>query len=147
MNSPLIPFLSAWSPPFLWGLAILVSSGNLGSAQNTQVILRWLLSLVPALIGHLDTIHLALRKLGHMVAYGVLFLLWFRAFGFHRPRPFRSLGYALACTLLVAVLDEGHQALVGTRHGSLRDVGWDLAGAGLAGFFALAFWKPKTPRG
>ncbi len=79
-----------------------------------------------------------------MVAYGVLFFLWFRAYYFYRPRRFRCLWFALACTLLVAAMDEGRQALVGTRSGSLLDVGWDLAGAGFAGSVILAFWKPKA---
>jgi VanZ family protein len=50
---------------------------------------------------------------------------------------------ALTFTLLVALIDEGHQAMVGSRHGCLADIGWDLAGAGFAGFVILAFRKPK----
>ncbi len=144
MNSSRLTLqLVSWFPPLLWGLAILVFSGDLGSSQNTLSILQWLVSWIPDLSsGQVAAIHGALRKLGHMLAYGVLLFFWFRAFQIQWPghRPF-CLVLAMLCTLLVAVLDEGHQAMVGTRRGSLYDVGWDLAGASLSTFFILTFRK------
>jgi VanZ family protein len=147
MNSSRLTWhVASWSPPLLWGLVILAFSGDLGSSQNTLSIIRWLLSWIPDLSpGQVAAIHGALRKLGHMLAYGVLLFFWFRAFQIHWPgrRPL-CLVLAMLCTLLVAGMDEGHQAMVGTRRGSFYDVGWDLAGASLSTFFILAFWKPKA---
>jgi VanZ family protein len=37
----------------------------------------------------------------------------------------------------VALADEGHQSMVATRSGALRDVGLDMASALLAAFFAF----------
>jgi hypothetical protein len=34
--------------------------------------------------------------------------------------------------------------VVGTRRGSLLDLGWDLAGAGLSALLILAWRRPKT---
>ena len=90
-------------------------------------------------------IHNGLRKLGHMLAYGVLTFLWFRSFQLHWPERRRlCLFLAVLSSLVVALMDEGHQAMVGTRTGSVMDIGWDMAGAGLTGYFLLAFGKSTT---
>jgi VanZ family protein len=127
-------------------LGILIVSGDLGSSQNTLGLVSWLLSLFSDFSpGQIDALHAFLRKLGHMLAYGMLCLLWFRAFQTYWPkRRWPFLAWAILCTLAVAVLDEGHQAVVGTRRGSLLDIGWDLAGAGLSAMFILAWRRPKT---
>ncbi len=106
---------------------MLALSGDLGSSRNSGKILHWLL---PNLSDHqFDVIHFYVRKgVGHVGDYSVLSLLWFRAFraglGYRRGRAFLcSVGLCLA----VALLDEGHQSLLGSRTGSLWDVGLDLA--------------------
>jgi VanZ family protein len=134
----------AWSPPLLWGLAILALSGDLGSSRNTLEFLQWLFSAFADLSpDQLAALHVALRKLGHMLAYGVLCFLWFRAYKSHWPkRLWFCLVLAVVSSLLVSLVDEGHQALVGTRSGSFTDVGWDLAGAGLSSLLILVFRKP-----
>jgi VanZ family protein len=147
MNSARLTYtLASWSPPLLWGLAILLFSGDWGSSHNTLGIIQWFLSRIPHMSpGQIAAIHGILRKLGHMVAYGVLCFLWFRSFQVHWPEGRRlCLFLAVLCSLLVALLDEGHQAMVGTRRGSLIDVGWDLAGVSLSGLFILAFYRPKA---
>jgi VanZ family protein len=136
--------LTAWSPPLLWGLAILALSGDLGASRNTLGLLQWLLSVIPDLSpDQIASLHGALRKLGHMLAYGVLCFLWYRAYKSQWPkRHWFCLVLAVVSSLLVALLDEGHQSLAGTRSGSLTDVGWDLAGAVLSSLIILVFRKP-----
>lgn len=148
-SSRLMTQVASWSPPLLWGVTILLFSGDLGSSQNTMGIIRWLLSGIPDVSPEMiAAIHWSLRKLGHMSVYGVLFFLWFRAFSSRRPehRPLCLL-LAMMCTLTVALLDEGHQAVIGSRRGSFTDVGWDLAGAVLSTFLILAFRQPKAGEG
>jgi len=142
-SSRLIQQVSSWCPPLLWGLAILILSGDLGSSHNTFGLIQWLISRVADLsAGQIAALHGAMRKLGHMLAYGVLCFLWFRSFQVHRPdRRGFCLFLAVLCSLAVALLDEGHQLMVGTRRGSLMDVGWDMAGAGLTAGLILAL-KP-----
>ncbi|MDI6853538.1 MAG: VanZ family protein [Deltaproteobacteria bacterium] len=147
-SSRLALHLNSWCPPLLWGLAILLFSGDLGSSHNTFTLIWWVLSWVSELSGaQLVFVHGALRKLGHMLAYGVLTFLWFRSFQLHWPER-RGLCLFLAAfsSLAVALMDEGHQSLVNSRSGSLRDIGWDMAGAGVAGCFVLAFGKIPTTR-
>jgi VanZ family protein len=150
MNSIRLPF--SWhhlALPILWGLAILVVSGDFGSSQNTLGLVKWLLSWIPALRPlQVQAIHGFLRKLGHILAYGILYLLWFRAFNSFLPgRRLLCLVLAMLCCLSVALLDEGHQGLVAARRGSFHDVRLDLFGAGISAVLILAFWKPRGPGG
>jgi VanZ family protein len=142
-SSRLALHLNSWCPPLLWGLAILVFSGDWGSSHRTFSLILWVLSRISDLsAGQIVFVHGALRKLGHMLAYGVLTFLWFRSYQLHRPdRRLLCLFLAVFSSLAVALMDEGHQSLVRTRSGSIMDIGWDMAGAGLSGGFILAFWK------
>ena len=93
------------------------------------------LSAQPNLNSGLGVWDTVLRKLAHMAAFGLLWLLWERAL----RRPFAALAIALA----YAVSDEMHQSFVAGRHGSPWDVAIDAAGIGLA---VLAWWRYSQPR-
>lgn len=105
--------LRYWLPPVLWmGLIFIVS------AQ-------------PTLPHHPDTLSdLILKKTAHMLEYGVLaFLLW-RALSRGRGTFSRSaLFAAFVISVFYAVSDEYHQTFVPGRKGKLMDVGFDTAGA------------------
>ena len=73
---------------------------------------------------------LPLRKAGHMVAYGALWLALLYAVGGRRPALATALATALA--LVYAVSDEWHQSFVGGRTGTGTDVAIDALGMGLA---------------
>jgi len=88
------------------------------------------LSAQPDLDSGLDY-DLPLRKLAHLVEFGVLWLLWWRALGYGDPKA------SIAIALLYAVSDEWHQSFVDGRKGSPVDVAVDAAGVGLAG---LVVW-------
>jgi VanZ family protein len=135
-----------WLPPILWGLTILVMSGDLGSAKNSWGLLKrltsWFVALTPA---QLDTLNFYLRKTGHVVAYGFMYFLWFRAFRAHAGYgPWRSCLCALGFCLLFSSLDEGRQWLFPARGPSIRDVILDLSGSSLAALLTFAVWKPRT---
>jgi len=66
------------------------------------------------------------RKIIHMAEYGLLWWLWFRAFGFRRPL------LAAAITLAYAATDEYHQTFVHGRHGSPVDWAIDAGGVVIA---------------
>ena len=74
-------------------------------------------------LGDWDTV---LRKLAHMVEYGVLALLWWRALRTRSPAP------AAVVAVAYAITDEFHQSFVAGRHGSPVDVLIDSAGVALA---------------
>jgi VanZ family protein len=105
--------------------------------------MRWLLSLVSSLTPtQIKVIHFYLRKTAHVMTYGVLYFLWFRAFQGHLGYSVRkSFFWSLGLSLLISALDEGHQSLFRTRGGKIEDVGLDLSAALLAAWLTAVFWQ------
>jgi VanZ family protein len=93
------------------------------------------LSAQPNLSSGLGAWDLVLRKLAHMVAFGLLWALWQRAL--RRPAA------AALITLLYAASDELHQSGVEGRNGSPWDWAIDAAGVALA---VLAWRRYSQPR-
>ena len=92
--------------------------------------LIFFLSAQPDLNSGLGTWDTILRKLAHMVEYGLLWFLWWRALGYGNPLVPAAIAVGYAIT------DELHQTTVEGRHGSPLDVLIDSAGIALA--YALA---------
>jgi VanZ family protein len=131
--------LARFAPPVLWMGIIAVGSSSPFGADHTG---GWMAALFGRLLAGasplaLAALHVALRKLGHLVEYGVLAVLWRRALA---PRP-RAVAAALALAAAYAALDEARQDLVPNRTASPLDVLVDIAGAALA----LAAWEGARP--
>ena len=92
--------------------------------------LIFFLSAQPDLGTGLGTLDRILRKLAHMAEFGLLFLLWHRAF------RWRNATAAVAVAVAYAISDELHQTLVPTRVGSPVDVLIDCAGIAIAAALA-----------
>ncbi len=109
--------LNAWLPPLLWALLIYILSD--------QGILPSMSEIVSDFI---------FKKCAHMTVYAVLYLLLYRAtrISFHTVRPAYHWQIGLAITLLYAISDESHQMFVPGRYGTIRDIGYDMLGAGVA---------------
>jgi VanZ family protein len=138
--------LHYWVPPILWTLAVIGMSGDLGSSSNTGHLLQWLLSWVVALKpAQINEINFYLRKTGHVLAYGGMYFLWFRAFRGHADYgPGVAFLWSLGLCLLFSSTDEGHQWFCSSRGGCLRDVLLDLSGASLAALITFAVWTPNS---
>lgn len=136
--------LRFWGPPLLWCMAILLFSGDLGSSRRTLGLFHWLMSWFPHFSPQeVEAWHVWLRKLGHVSAYAILYLLFFRAVHLHLALPpGRTCLVALALTLAVAVTDETRQALTPARSGTPWDVGLDMMGALLAAGVIPGLWRP-----
>ena len=149
----------AWLPALVWlGLIAVESTASL-SAENTGKILYPLLHY----LFHLDPVrfqiwHAVLRKTGHVIGYGMLSLLLFRAWRAtlpvrNNPRWSRVWsGVAVVMTTLVASLDEWHQSFIPSRTGTVRDVLLDTT-AGIGTQILLFLWlrrsrssQPPTPK-
>jgi len=138
-------FKSYWAPPFLWALAVICMSGDVGSAKNTFGLFKWLLSwivdLKPAQIG---LVNFFIRKTGHVLSYGLMYFLWFRAFRGHAGYgPGGACLWSFGICLFVAALDEGRQWFYPTRGSSIWDVVLDLSGSSLAALITFAVWTPR----
>jgi VanZ family protein len=83
-------------------------------------------------LGSWDTI---LRKCAHMLEYGLLWLLWWRALGYGSKVP------AVAIALAYAATDELHQHFVEGRVGSPVD--WLIDATGVALAIAAVNWRAR----
>ena len=83
----------------------------------------------------LDTINHLLRKVGHFAGYGLLTLLFFRAWFYTLRQESSNARFRLRCaalallvTLLTAMADEWHQSFDLSRTGTSKDVVLDMTG-------------------
>jgi VanZ family protein len=125
---------------------VLCLSGDLGSGKNSLGLLKWLFSwLVDLEPAQLKLINFYVRKTGHVLAYGLMYLLWFRAFRAQTHYgPWRAGLWSLGLCLLYASMDEGRQWFYATREASMRDIMLDMSGASLAALIAGAVWTPGS---
>lgn len=110
--------VSYYLPVVLWAFAIFLVSAQ-SSLPSPEVA----------------TLDFLIKKTGHMVVYGVLYFLIFRAWlksthDSNRSQKALLIGPFILC-LLYAISDEVHQSFVPGRFPSARDVGFDMLGSGL----------------
>ena len=122
-------------------------SGDLGSGNNSLGILKWLFSGFVALEpAQLNMINFYVRKTGHVLAYGLMYFFWFRAFRGHADcGPWRACLWSLGCCLFYSSMDEGRQWFYPSRTASIGDVILDMSGASLAALITAAVWRPRSP--
>ena len=125
-------------PPVLWmGLIALGSSSLLAGNRTSRLLVTLLTHFVPAADPRiLDALHVGFRKLGHVMEYGILAVLWYRALG---PSA-RAAPTAFLLAAAYGVVDELWQGLHPSRTPAAGDVAIDAAGALLgllAGFAAV----------
>lgn len=147
-----------WLPPILWMTLIFWGSTDALSTRRTSriigPILRWFDPNVRQ--ETIEGVQTVVRKTAHMTEYGVLALLYWRALyrpGVEGKRVWSRRAAVTAFVLAVAYAasDEFHQSFVASREGSVRDVGFDSAGA-LVALVALwligrrlGWWRPAEP--
>jgi len=121
-------------PPLLWMGLIALGSSSLLSGGRTG---RWMLALLGALApwastALLNAAHFGLRKVGHLVEFGVLAVLWYRALA---PSP-HTVTAAFVLAAAYGGLDELRQGLDPSRVPAASDVAVDALGA----LLGLAAW-------
>ena len=122
--------LKRWLPVVAWSALILAASNDQLSMDRTGAALD-------TLFGHPvpHWVNVTVRKTGHVSGYGILALLALRAARVDFRRPVLA-GFLV--TLIVASIDEIHQATLRFRRGSVWDVLLDLSGAAVA--ILIAHW-------
>ena len=114
-RSSLYSLLMLWLPVVLWAAFI----WNLSSIPHLRLLVSWW--------------DYPLRKLAHMVVFGVLSRLIARALTEDTYWPWKKIFMgSLLLTFLYACTDEWHQTYIAGRHGSPIDVIVDLTGAWIA---------------
>jgi VanZ family protein len=129
--------LKDWVPAILWMAALFILSTTYFSAANTskiiEPILRWIFP--SASFATISLMHNLIRKAAHFTDYAILFWLLIR--GPLERRPYT----ALACCVIYAFLDEGHQIFAVGRGPSLYDVALDSSGALFSRFLNAAVYE------
>ncbi|MCL4788950.1 MAG: VanZ family protein [Verrucomicrobia bacterium] len=145
-------FLKYWLPIVLWFALIFIASSDTQSSQRSSRIigplLRWLFpEMAEETIG---LVVLFVRKCAHLTVFGVLALLFWRAFrkpvrGDTRPWSWSEARNSLIGVFVYAITDEVHQAFVPSRQGSALDVVIDTLGgaAALLALWVCGRWRRK----
>ncbi len=105
-------FVVYWLPLLLWMGLIFVVSAQPSLPQYENGLVDWFL-----------------KKIAHVVEYGILAWLWWRALRYTFDDKLVLVCMAFAVTVLYAITDEYHQTFVSGRHGQISDVFIDLVGA------------------
>jgi VanZ family protein len=126
LNSDRDNLIKAWIAAILWLIVIAIESTALLSSHNTS---RILFPLLHYLFGmdwvRFEYWHFYIRKGGHVVGYGILSVLLFRAWRATLPSmldvkwTMRWASIAILGTAFVASLDEWHQSFIPSRTGTL----------------------------
>lgn len=153
MNSDRHHLLKAWIAAILWLIVIAIESSAMLSAHNTSRILYPLLHYLFSMDWErFEYWHFFIRKGGHVVGYGILSILLFRAWRATLPAMSdvrwtqRWATIAILGTALVGSLDEWHQSFIPSRTGRWQDVVLDTcAGAGAQLLIFLWWtWRRKS---
>jgi len=131
----MIPLLKHWIPAIITAMLISVFSTHYFTSEHIArviyPVLKWFFPSATHRTLHL--MHFGIRKLAHVIEFGVFSITVFR--GVRGPRSGWKLNWAV-WTLLIAVayagLDEWHQSFVPLREPRVRDVFIDSFGALLA---------------
>jgi VanZ family protein len=138
--------LKAWIAAILWLIVIAIESSALLSASHTGRILYPLLHFLFGIDRERFHVwHFYIRKSGHVIGYGTLSILLFRAWRATLPAPgnlrwaMRWANFAILGTALVASLDEWHQTFIPSRTGTVHDVVLDTC-AGIGAQVLVLLW-------
>lgn len=113
-------FARTWLPVIVWSVVILSASTDHFSSNESR---GWLSSIIGPVLA--SALNIFLRKLGHVVGYGILGIL--------ARRADRRVLLAIGIALLVAVTDETRQSMTLTRTGSP----WDVLLDGLSAWLGI----------
>jgi VanZ family protein len=153
LNSDRDNLIKAWIAAILWLIVIAIESTALLSSHNTS---RILFPLLHYLFGmdwvRFEYWHFYIRKGGHVVGYGILSVLLFRAWRATLPSmldvkwTMRWASIAILGTAFVASLDEWHQSFIPSRTGRWQDVVLDTT-AGIAAQILIFLWCRRLGKG
>ena len=137
-------FFTRWLLAILWMGLIFTGSSDVGAGAHTS---RFIVPFLHCLMGgsftpeRAESIHLLIRKTGHLTEYAVLCILYWRALGTLREDFFQSASRRFLSTVFLTALyagsDEFHQSFIPSRTASFSDVLIDTTGATLGLCFYL----------
>ncbi len=155
-RTPMAFFVFVWLPVAVMLLVIARESTESFASLHTSALLRPVYQVLFGVVSDAqwEHVHHILRKSGHFLGYGTLGLTWLRAWLYTWLRPlrhaaagtWRSLAWlmAIACTAVVAALDELHQTWIPDRTGLMTDVVLDTVGAMVLSGALAVLWQVRA---
>lgn len=155
-RTPATFIVRLWLPVVIMLLVIARESTEGFGSVHTSALLRPVYQAVFGAVSDArwEHVHHILRKSGHFVGYGTLGLTWLRAWLYTWLTPLRhaSVGtwralawqMAMACTAVVAALDELHQTWIPDRTGLMTDVLLDTCGAIVLCGTVAVLWQMRA---
>ncbi|MEM6629860.1 MAG: VanZ family protein [Bacteroidota bacterium] len=143
-------FVYYWLPLLSWMMIIFVLSHQDG--PTSAALSDWVKDLIKTVLSYLGFVSenkggmgwgWLLRKIAHATEYAILAVLSVRVFYLYQERS-KALIYSLCLCIVYAMLDEFHQSFIPGRGPSLRDVGIDSLGAGIALGILQKFFSPEV---
>jgi VanZ family protein len=147
--------LAVFLPSILVVLLVLVEGTQRFSIQNTAGYLEpfWFKHFSGLPYQRFWQFVEAVRKLGHLIGYGLVCLAFFGTSYWWLSRrqsglsswglKNRAAGWALVFTMLLGSADELHQRYVPQRTSTITDVGFDVCGGYFALMILFAFLRQK----
>lgn len=137
----------------MWLIVISIESTSYLSAHNTSRLLFPMLHFLFGISAEaFEPWNFFMRKVGHVLGYGLLSILLFRAWRETLPMPlnppwtFRWANIAVLGTALVASLDEWHQSFLPSRTGRWQDVVLDTIAGICAQVLLVLIYRGKRRR-
>jgi hypothetical protein len=128
MKGKIIKQLSAWLPVILWAALIFhFSSGKIPVAS----VIYWQ--------------DFAVKKTGHVLLFGALSILIYRAFRMNKVGRKKAAVWAVILATFYGATDEYHQMFTQGRESRVRDVFIDGSGAALV-ILAIYYLPPKLSK-
>jgi VanZ family protein len=122
-------FIKYWIPPILW-MAVIFYFSSRPSIKASNVLV----------------VQFTIFKILHMLEYGILFILLYRAFrSFDKITLWQNLYQAWFLAIVYGMTDEIHQVFTPTREPAIRDILIDAVGVSITLF---VIWKllPCAPK-
>jgi VanZ family protein len=139
-----------WLPVALGIVMILIESTEAFGGNHTSGPLRALYQAIfgPVSDTRWEHIHIAIRKTGHFIGYGLIGLAWLRAWWFTLPHSRFRTDFVLAMlgTAAIASCDEWHQSFLPNRTSSVRDVLIDCTGALILQLLVYIYMRITRPK-
>ena len=120
--------IKLWAPPAIWAVIIFLFSTL--TTVKTVEFYWW---------------DFVIKKTAHIVEYGILSTLLYRAFTNSGVKKRQAAIYSILTAVFYGLTDEYHQGFTPGREPKLRDVGFDTIGAILA-IYTIWNLLPKMPK-
>lgn len=120
------------------------STSSFGANKTASYIEVYLREILPTFqTSTIHLIHIAIRKLGHFVEFGIFAALVFGIFAARKATwKINWLLFSIIIVIIIALLDEYHQSFVRNRSASLQDSLVDILGGLIA--LLMLWWIKKN---